>query len=176
MLYQDYISEEFDLSGKRVLVVAPSVGEKRLFKKWGAETVSIDIRPDIKPDIVANICDMPEVPGESFDCVVASYVFCLNYDHNAALREFARVLRPGGRLFSHDPIQFGKPTRENSDREQMGKWYGQEALDTYRVGSFRSFGDSDLIEDVSRHFLPRTFYGRDPFIGTKIVWICGLKR
>jgi ubiquinone/menaquinone biosynthesis C-methylase UbiE len=42
--------------------------------------------------------DLP-FPDDSFDCVVASFVFCTVRDPSRSLRELARVTRPGGRFF-----------------------------------------------------------------------------
>lgn len=45
-----------------------------------------------------SIEDMPMVPSNTYDCVVAKYVLEHVEHVDRAAREFARVLRPGGRL------------------------------------------------------------------------------
>jgi SAM-dependent methyltransferase len=175
-VYNDFIREEFDLAGMRVLIVAPAVSERRFLTAQGVtDLTSIDVRPDLKPDITADICAMPQVPSESFDAILASYILTMVYDLDAAIAEFARVLKNHGRVFTADPLRFGAPTVENSDPKEIARWYGEDAFWTYKVGSFRRLGDIDTISALSRHFVVKTFYGRDPVTRSKFVWHCGVK-
>ena len=59
-----------------------------------------DINPAVKPDIVGNITDMPEVEDASVDAVFSSHNIEHLYPHEvpAALGEFLRVLKPHGFL------------------------------------------------------------------------------
>lgn len=60
----------------------------------------LDINPAADPDIVASMTDMPVIPDGTMDAVWSSH----NLEHldphevPRALREFLRVLRPGGQL------------------------------------------------------------------------------
>jgi ubiquinone/menaquinone biosynthesis C-methylase UbiE len=58
----------------------------------------LDINPAMKPDVVGNITDMPEISSESVDAVWSSHNIEHLYHHEVpiALREFWRVLKPGG--------------------------------------------------------------------------------
>ncbi len=58
----------------------------------------LDIDPDVKPDIVASITEMPMVEDESVDAVWSSHNLEHLWSHEVkpALAEFRRVLRPGG--------------------------------------------------------------------------------
>ena len=58
---------------------------------------------DAQLDIVSDITAIPEADG-SFDAVLCSEVFEHLPDPIAALREFARLLRPGGRLILTAPF------------------------------------------------------------------------
>jgi SAM-dependent methyltransferase len=177
VIYEDVLHEEFDLAGRRVLAVSPSVSERRLLERWGVEDLTTaDIRPEVSPDLVVDVCHMPEVPRHEFDCVIASYVLTCVYDLEAALMEFHRVLRPGGRLLVSDPLAFGHDTEEYTDEERITGWYGSEAYARYRVGSFRRLGDEGMLEALSRGFLTKTFYGRDPITQTKVVWHSATRR
>lgn len=51
--------------------------------------------------------DLP-FPADSFDVVVATLVLCTTPDPAAALRELARVLRPGGRLLFIEHVRSGE--------------------------------------------------------------------
>ena len=87
---------------KRVLHVGcgPLAGQKlhETFSWDGWQEVRLDINPGANPDIVASITDMSAVATASFDAVYSSH----NLEHLAphelpdALREFYRVLKPGG--------------------------------------------------------------------------------
>lgn len=67
--------------------------------------VRLDADKNVYPDIVASIVAMPMVEDESFDAVFLSH--CLehlySFEVSSALREFRRVLRPGGVVRIHVP-------------------------------------------------------------------------
>jgi SAM-dependent methyltransferase len=60
--------------------------------------VRLDIDPNVDPDIIGTITDMTDVPQRSVDALWSSHnlehVFA--YEVPLALREFYRVLKPGG--------------------------------------------------------------------------------
>ena len=68
------------------------------FRKAGWREVRVDINPAVKPDIVASMLAMPMVAADSVDGVWSSHNVEHLYAHEVpvALREFARVLKPGG--------------------------------------------------------------------------------
>lgn len=172
-----YRSEGFDLNGSEVLAVAPSDSELALFERYGVRSVtSVDIRPEVGADLLVDICDMPEVDDESFDAVFASFVLSHTYDVNGALSEFSRVLRSGGKLYVSDPVRAATPTREFTDSDKIGAWYGKEALEKQRVGRFRHFGEDDLKDAIGRHLDVQAFEAVDFPTGTRVVWYVGTTR
>lgn len=56
--------------------------------------------------IHADYCDMPLAPG-SADVVMYNYAACHCDDWPAMLQECRRVLKPGGKVFLHEPADFG---------------------------------------------------------------------
>jgi SAM-dependent methyltransferase len=62
--------------------------------------IRLDIDPEVKPDIVCSITDMPPVPAESVDAIWSSHNLEHLHRHEVplALAEFLRVLKPGGLL------------------------------------------------------------------------------
>jgi SAM-dependent methyltransferase len=58
----------------------------------------LDIDPSVQPDIVGTMTDMARVPDASVDAVYSSHNIEHLYVHEVpvALREFRRVLKPGG--------------------------------------------------------------------------------
>ena len=70
----------------------------RGFDRPDWQELRLDIDPDIQPDIIGTMTDMSAVADESCDAVFSSHNIEHLYPHEvpAALREFRRVLRPGG--------------------------------------------------------------------------------
>ena len=66
----------------------------------GWRELRLDIDPKVDPDIVASMTDMTPVPDGSVDAVWSSHNLEHLDPHEApvALREFLRVLKPGGML------------------------------------------------------------------------------
>jgi ubiquinone/menaquinone biosynthesis C-methylase UbiE len=75
----------------RVLAVEPDEGmAKRLPARLAGAKVPVEI-------VTASAEELP-FPADTFDAVVATFVFCSVANQGAALSEVRRVLRPGGRL------------------------------------------------------------------------------
>jgi SAM-dependent methyltransferase len=94
-----------DVWGARVL--HPFAGSLR-----GVHGVRVDINPANQPDVVADACAMP-FAAESFDLLLADPPYSPDdakrygvpmIDRRKALREFARVTRPGGYLVWLDTV------------------------------------------------------------------------
>lgn len=92
-----------------VLEVGPGDGlfAERVARATDAHVVAIDISPRMAEltrsrGIDAQVGDVQALPfaDASFDCVVANWVLYLADDLDRALREVARVIRPGGRLIA----------------------------------------------------------------------------
>lgn len=72
-------------------------------KKFGAHRVHrsdvLDIDPkNPKANITADLRSMPNVPDNTYDTIIATHTFGVIDDYESALRECARILKPGGRL------------------------------------------------------------------------------
>lgn len=77
------------------------------------EEVRLDLEPAVKPDIVASFTDLGDI-GE-FDVVYCSHALEHLYpqDVSAALKEFRRVLKPGGKVVLFVPdLEDVKPTED----------------------------------------------------------------
>lgn len=169
--YERFIQPEFDMAEKRVLLVAPADAEDAYFRQRSRVT-SCDVRPVNGFDRQLDICRMPEVADESFDAVVAIAVLQHCYDDEAALDEIRRVLTPGGRVLLHVSVRANAPTEQI---ENVAQHYGQEALESFRVGTYRYYGDLPLLRLLQKRFLIKTFYGFDPVtLGTSVIF-CGIK-
>jgi SAM-dependent methyltransferase len=65
----------------------------------------LDVDPECRPHIIANIIDMPEVSSESVDAVWSSHNIEHVFTHEVpkVFGEFLRVLKPGGSLLVTTP-------------------------------------------------------------------------
>jgi SAM-dependent methyltransferase len=72
--------------------------DSQLFPPTEWHEIRLDIDPDAQPDIVASITDMSMVDSDSMDGIFSSHNLEHLYSHEVplALREFFRVLKPGG--------------------------------------------------------------------------------
>jgi len=115
--------------GMRVLDVASGKGESAIFlaKEFQCEVVGLDLSADNVREAgdraaTAGVADLTaflqgdaesmEFPAHSFDCVICECAFCTFPDKNAAAQEFARVLRPGGRVGISDLTRTGDLPQE----------------------------------------------------------------
>lgn len=111
-------------AGKRLLDVACGKGESAIFlaKRFGCEVVGVDFGAENVNDAeareaaagvahLARFCqgDAEHLDFEdaSFDAVVCECAFCTFPDKSAAAREFARVMKPGGRVGLSDLTRSG---------------------------------------------------------------------
>ena len=79
-------------------------------QEQGFTVTELDVRPEMEPDIVADICEWAE--AEAYDVVVVSEVLEHLHSPRAAVRNMYESLRPGGRLVLTIPFLFpihGKP-------------------------------------------------------------------
>ncbi|HUJ48898.1 MAG TPA: class I SAM-dependent methyltransferase [Bryobacteraceae bacterium] len=108
------------LSGKRLLDVGAGLGEASVyFALRGADVITVDI----SPEMVAKACELGRLhgvevegrvaPGEELPVSDAScdIVYVANTIHHVTNREklfseIRRVLKPGGRFYSIDPIAY----------------------------------------------------------------------
>ncbi len=102
-------------AGQRVLDVASGQGTSAIFlaQRFGCEVLGVEysdelVRQSTKAAEQAAVADLVRftqgdaerlpVDDESFDAVICECAFCTFPDKRAAAAEFARVLRPGGRV------------------------------------------------------------------------------
>jgi len=174
--YDQAIRHRFDLGGKHVLIFSPSVSERRFLKDRGiAGEKSVDIRPSSKPDIIADVCNMPQIGSRSQECVFASYLMPCVYNMEAALDEIARVLAPDGTFFSIEMLRHGLPTVESKTEADITRWYGKENFDAYKIGSYRTLGENDYLAALEKRFTVVRYEAADPITEQIItVQVCRL--
>jgi hypothetical protein len=174
--YDQAIRHRFDLAGKHVLIFSPSVSELRFLKDRGiAGKKSVDIRPSSKPDITADVCNMPQIGSRSQERVFASYILPCVYSMEAALDEIARILAPDGAFFSIEMLRHGLPTVESKTEADITRWYGKENFDEYKIGSYRTLGENDYLAALEKRFTVVRYEAADPITEQIItVQVCRL--
>lgn len=141
---------KINLSDKKILHVSPIRSEKLFFKQAGAFNITtLDVRPQVKADITADLCNMPQVESSSFDIVFANCVLNHVYDDEAALSEVQRVLRDGGIFITWVT---GSGSMKTTLAANPTGWYGEEAMEAYRVGTYRYYGETDFTVQLKKHF------------------------
>jgi ubiquinone/menaquinone biosynthesis C-methylase UbiE len=115
--------------GMRVLDVASGKGESAIFlaRRFGSEVVGIDYGPENVKQAEARATEAGVgllvrfrqgdaeklgFPNASFDAVLCECAFCTFPDKEVAAAEFARVLRPGGRIGLSDLTRLAKLPEE----------------------------------------------------------------
>jgi ubiquinone/menaquinone biosynthesis C-methylase UbiE len=136
---------------------------------------TLDIREVVRPDVVADICDMPHIANGSFDIVFACHVLSHVYDLAAGLSEINRILKPGGVFINHEPIIKGQPTKDITDVSEICRHYGAEAYEKHRVGRFRTLGEIDIKSILSSHFEVDLRRVIDNPSGMEIIWTISRK-
>lgn len=98
------------------------VGDDTYTRKFGGEVVEVDVlnvREDVPgTTIVGDLADAPQIPSDSFDCIVFTQTLQLIYDVKSALRTLYRILKPGGVLLATCP-----GISQTYDPEWGNSWY-----------------------------------------------------
>jgi SAM-dependent methyltransferase len=96
---ENFLNENSGLIHGRVL----EIGDNEYTLKFGRDKV---IQSDIlhvdeknkNATFIGDLSNAPQLPDNSFDCIVLTQTLHLIYDHIAALKTCYRILKPGGKL------------------------------------------------------------------------------
>ena len=148
--------------GRSVLACHANPVEMQAFLSKAAKVVNFDVRPLGYADLQMDIQCMDQIEDASFDTFIAIHVLNHVADDRKALSEVKRVLKPGGVAL------FTVPCRDNSETEDCGnvvEHYGEEALKSYGVGTYRRYGTKDAEALFSEYFQLVSYRGHDPITG-----------
>ncbi len=159
------------LNNKKILLISPSDSEKKIFSQFpNVQLTTLELRKELKPEIVADICNMPQVASRSFDVVFACHVLVHVHDLKAALGELSRILVDDGVFISYEPSIVDELSIEITDIDKVVAHYGRELYEKYRIGRFRTFGELDLDEKFQPLFIRRKYDIVDKPTGAHVVW------
>jgi ubiquinone/menaquinone biosynthesis C-methylase UbiE len=108
------------LTGKKLLDIGSGLGESSVyFALQGADVTALDISPGMVETTlslgkrhgvelkgVVSVAEELNVPSASFDLVYIANAIHHVQDRTRMYDEIRRVLRPGGRFFSYDPLAY----------------------------------------------------------------------
>jgi len=113
---------------------ALEVAGNRYIQQYGRDVREVDIL-DIREDnpeatFVADFADAPNVPDDTFDCLVVTQILSWIYDPRAPFRTAHRILVPGGVLLATTP---GIARLAPIESELFGEWWHFTAMSAKRV-------------------------------------------
>jgi ubiquinone/menaquinone biosynthesis C-methylase UbiE len=108
------------LAGKKLLDIGSGLGESSVyFALQGADVTALDISPGmiettlqlgkrhgVEISGVVSVAEELNVPSETYDIVYIANAIHHVQDRAKMLGEIRRVLKPGGRFFSYDPLAY----------------------------------------------------------------------
>lgn len=141
--------------------------------------LTLDINPLNKPDIIASVENIP-LDDNSVDSIISTQVLEHVKDPQKAVKEFHRVLKPGGHCLLTAP-QYGELHEEPNDYfrftkfglEELFKNAGFKIVKTDQRGGFWSVHSQIFIRyiidllNLNRHLLFQKIF--NPFL-----WVCGM--
>lgn len=103
----------------------------RRYGKRVSQTDILDVLPDNpKATIIADLADAPNIPDNTFDCVLVTQVLSWIYDVRAPLRTAHRILVPGGVLLATTP---GIARIAPVESKLFGEWWHFTSMSAKRV-------------------------------------------
>jgi SAM-dependent methyltransferase len=133
----DFMTRHADDIRGRVM----EVGEDSYVKRFGSDAVErVDVLHVTEghpaATIVADLTDAPNIPDDTFDCVICLQTLLLIWDVSAAVQTIHRVLAPGGVALVTVP---GITRVNRTEADQWGDWWRFTAQSAGRLFE-ESFG------------------------------------
>ena len=125
--------------------------------------------------VVADLQNAPEIPDDSFDCIILTQVLQYIYDHHAAVATIRRILRPGGSVLATLPFMaaisgddmalWGEQWRysSRSARRLFADVFGHDNVEVKTYGNLvlaTAYLNGFAVEDLD----PEDFEPVDPLI------------
>lgn len=96
---EKFLEKESDSIKGKVLEIVNNDYTLRFGKNKVTESVILDINKDNpKANLFADLSHAPQIPNDSFDCIILTQTLQFIYDFKAAIATCNRILKPGGTL------------------------------------------------------------------------------
>lgn len=82
------------------------IGDDRYTRKYGnnrvvqSDILNLAKGANLKTTIVADLTSAPQIPSNTFDCIICTQTLMLIYDLRSAIQTLYRILKPGGILLT----------------------------------------------------------------------------
>jgi SAM-dependent methyltransferase len=138
---ENFLAEHaLDIRG-RVLEVADNDYTKQFGGQKVTESEVLHLKPDSpNATIVADLVDAPQIPADSFDCIILTQTLQFIFDTRSAIRTILRILKPGGVLLATVP---GISQVSRYDMERWGDYWRFTSVAIQRLFA-ECFSESNL--------------------------------
>lgn len=100
---EKFLSENAQLIKGRCLEVESDIYCLNFGKNCKCDVLDIN-KNNFKATIVADLRNMPEIKDETYDCIILTQVLQFIDNHESAIKECHRILKPGGVLLATLPF------------------------------------------------------------------------
>lgn len=161
-----------DLSGQ-VLEVGVGTGRNLKYYPSGVQVTGIDLSAamlkkaahrakDAACDVALKQEDatcMSSIPSNHFDCLISTFLCCVMPDalQPAAIQEFGRVLKPGGRFRLLEMI-YSKDPKERKKQDRFAPFVEKIFGARFDRNTLRYLEESKHLKVTSRSFLKKDIY------------------
>jgi len=120
-----YIEQFLQRHSARIRGRVLEIAEDRYTRQFGGSRVgTCDILHAVHGNpavtIVADLADAPQIPDQTYDCIVITQTLQMIFDVRAAVRTLHRILKPGGAVLATLP---GISQISRSDMDQWGEFW-----------------------------------------------------
>jgi SAM-dependent methyltransferase len=153
-------------------------------KKYGGDKVEmsevLDIIPRPTTTIHGDLRNVPQIPSNTYDCLIITQTFNVIDDYDSAIRESYRILKPGGVLLATMPtlspawnlkINMWRMTVDSA-RYVFSKIFPASQVTVQALGNKEvalAFWQGFALEDVSPEVIPHTDESFPLIIGIKAI-------
>ena len=146
---EQFLAKSAEVIRGRVLEVADS-GYTRRFGGGKVDSAEVlHLQDGEGATIVADLTDAPQIPSDTFDCVVLTQTLPFIYDVRAAISTLYRILRPSGTLLATFP---GISEISRYDMDRWGDYWRFTSLSARRLFE-EAFTPGDVEVDVHGNVL-----------------------
>jgi SAM-dependent methyltransferase len=129
-----YIAQFMELHAADIHGRALEIAGDEYIRRYGKDVRQTDIldvfESNSRATIVADLADAPNIPDDTFDCVLITQVLSWIYDVRAPLRTAHRILVPGGVLLATAP---GIARIAPVESDLFGEWWHFTSMSAKRV-------------------------------------------
>jgi len=148
-----YIGQFMDRHAADIRGRALEIAGDEYVRRYGTDVQHVDIldvfATNPRATIVADLADAPNIPDDTFDCLLVTQVLSWVYDVRAPLRTAHRILAPGGVLLATTP---GIARIAPVEADLFGEWWHFTSMSAKRVAE-EVFGAGNVEVETAGNVL-----------------------